>query len=705
AKSQLSALSLWKGSLEEVSGIALPSLETVERFSRLLQAIEKELQQVNVKKNGASERIEKLTEELIKLESGGAVPTIGELNNIRNERNKIWKRIRTAWIESTPIDEIMPEKLATEYERAIGNADESADRLWREAERVAKYSTLGAEKEQRGEELAGYDSKIEQLTANDHSIMAQWQAQWQPAAIMPLPPAEMKSWLYKHAKLVELVDGWKERLRAKDVVVDEIKRYFELCTAELAGICEPGDEKDETLSGLLIRAEEIIATLQDKEKKRSDLSRDIDKSDYQMRNHFAERERLGNALNKWKNVWGKAVSGVGFDENASSEEVEAILVGLSRLFQKVNDIRKDQIRIDQIDEDARRFSDKVSELAGKYPSDLYGLPSEKAAFELIRRFDNGKENQKAAKTLVNRLRDIRRELAGIGRDLESAAIVLEKLMERAGCSNPEDLEEAEKRSTQYRELSMKLADIEDRMLDEGVSMEELVRQAESIPPDMLSGEIQKAENKESEIKEQRDRLQVAIGSIQKDLEDMDGNSHAAADAAAEAQEALASIRDNTERYVRWKLAVLLLDKEIERYRQDNQGPILKRAGEMFRCITLGAYAELTTDFNASDQPILLCMRNNGNRVPVEGLSDGTRDQLYLALRLASLEQHVERNKPLPLIIDDVLINFDDQRALATLKLLSETSGKTQILFFTHHMKLIELARSAVPSNLLKEHFL
>ena len=54
------------------------------------------------------------------------------------------------------------------------------------------------------------------------------------------------------------------------------------------------------------------------------------------------------------------------------------------------------------------------------------------------------------------------------------------------------------------------------------------------------------------------------------------------------------------------------------------------------------------------------------QVQVEGLSDGTRDQLYLALRLAAIEHHVETVSPCPVILDDILINSDDARASAAL---------------------------------------
>ncbi len=47
---------------------------------------------------------------------------------------------------------------------------------------------------------------------------------------------------------------------------------------------------------------------------------------------------------------------------------------------------------------------------------------------------------------------------------------------------------------------------------------------------------------------------------------------------------------------------------------------------------------------------------------------------------------------MPFIVDDILVNFDDQRVAATLGTLAELSKKTQVLFFTHHERLVELAQ-------------
>lgn len=87
------------------------------------------------------------------------------------------------------------------------------------------------------------------------------------------------------------------------------------------------------------------------------------------------------------------------------------------------------------------------------------------------------------------------------------------------------------------------------------------------------------------------------------------------------------------------------------------------------------------------------------------MSDGTADQLYLALRLAGVAEYLARNEAMPFIVDDILIKFDDGRAVAALKVLAELSIKTQVIFFTHHRHLVELAGENLDSSLLINHTL
>src|SRR5690606_11834719 len=115
--------------------------------------------------------------------------------------------------------------------------------------------------------------------------------------------------------------------------------------------------------------------------------------------------------------------------------------------------------------------------------------------------------------------------------------------------------------------------------------------------------------------------------------------------------------------------------------------LLARAGALFSEFTLGSFQRLAVDFDR--EPVSLeGLRSNGTLVGISGMSEGTCDQLYLALRLAARELHLEQSMPLPFIADDLFVNYDAARSEAGLEALQSLSGKPQVTFLTHHAHLV-----------------
>ena len=183
---------------------------------------------------------------------------------------------------------------------------------------------------------------------------------------------------------------------------------------------------------------------------------------------------------------------------------------------------------------------------------------------------------------------------------------------------------------------------------------------------------------------------------------MDGNARAA-EAAEQGARLLAKIRRLAERYIQLKVAGFVLKNEIERFRRENQTPVLAITSRYFRELTLGSFAGLLPDENDQGDPVLVGTRSNGARVLVERMSSGTRDQLYLAMRLASLEWRLADHEPMPFILDDILVNADDARSRAALKILGELAAKTQIILFTHHRRIVDEARQLAENSELQVH--
>lgn len=66
-------------------------------------------------------------------------------------------------------------------------------------------------------------------------------------------------------------------------------------------------------------------------------------------------------------------------------------------------------------------------------------------------------------------------------------------------------------------------------------------------------------------------------------------------------------------------------------------------------------------------------------------------------------RYADLAEPMPLVLDDVLVQFDDERSRAALQIIAELGARMQVLFFTHHARLVELARAAVPASSLTIH--
>jgi uncharacterized protein YhaN len=78
------------------------------------------------------------------------------------------------------------------------------------------------------------------------------------------------------------------------------------------------------------------------------------------------------------------------------------------------------------------------------------------------------------------------------------------------------------------------------------------------------------------------------------------------------------------------------------------------------------------------------------------LSTGTREQLYLAIRLAYVLHYCTKAEPLPIVLDDVLANFDPGRTRNTLEALGQITERVQVLLFTCHPHVVDLAQEVFP---------
>jgi uncharacterized protein YhaN len=125
-----------------------------------------------------------------------------------------------------------------------------------------------------------------------------------------------------------------------------------------------------------------------------------------------------------------------------------------------------------------------------------------------------------------------------------------------------------------------------------------------------------------------------------------------------------------------------LDCTRQRFEQERQPAVIKRAGELISGVTAGRYQSVfaTKGLNAVEL-------NEGElgRKPLSHWSRGTKEQFYLAMRLAFIEDYCsqEHLEPLPVVMDDVLVHSDGYQRLETASaMIAAFAEKYQVLYFT-----------------------
>jgi len=238
----------------------------------------------------------------------------------------------------------------------------------------------------------------------------------------------------------------------------------------------------------------------------------------------------------------------------------------------------------------------------------------------------------------------------------------------------------------------------------GLDLDSLLAECDGVIGDQVPGEISALSNDSVELESRIEEMMTRRATLIAEFAALFANNQAA-DMMQDAANAETEIEEAVQAYADLTVQEMLLRQAIDLYRDRNQGPILTRAKGLFAELTNGEYTGLRADVDENGAPILIAEDALRGSLEVSALSDGTVDPLYLALRFAVVQEHNATHEPLPFIADDLLLNLDNRRARATLKTLGAIAASTQVLFFTHHEHMIELARASLPQALLVEHSL
>lgn len=639
----------------------------------------------------------------------GVVPTADELARARLHRDRLWSMLRAQLDGSVPSSPDIA-TLSDAFEAAVRDADRLADELARDTRRAARLQGVLRDIGKLADDRAVLVSQLEQLERDAQALQARWTARLREAQLPQCAPEALREWQARLAgarAAAQAVATLRESHARATGLAQTLARS--LATA-IAATGHAGLPDDASVLALAGRADEIERDLASLENRQASATGELRQRSRERARMRARHDELVPALERARAALDETLAPLRLRAGTSAAVARARLGELERLASIQDSLAGAELRQITARHSLQRLAERIEAVLS-----ALGETSDAAVRDAIAGRP-GPALRLSIDALAARLAQARRihgdrllamqaieqaqaSLSEQQRVSASHEASLATMCAAAGVASPEHLPQAEDDSARRRaaqegfdHAASLLAQAAHRSVDE---LRALLRDRDPLALD--ADESQLAREWET-LEQQLKAARAEEASTRQALAAIDS-----ADAAAAARESMeragAGVRASMGPWIRSRLAHALLAEATRRFRDRAQGPMLAAASRGFQRMTGGEFVRLISD-DSEDRPVLIAVRQDGSRVGTAGLSEGTRDQLFLALRLAALTIRRQAATVLPLVLDDVLMTSDDRRATLMLQALADHAQGGQVIVFTHHRHLLDLARAVLDDSVL-----
>ncbi|MBV8797976.1 MAG: AAA family ATPase, partial [Hyphomicrobiales bacterium] len=690
-KEAFAALAPWRGNAEALAQAPVPDeAETAELRRRVAQseALRRQAADLLAAKTREVERL--------KVEAAAAASAADGLGDeaaaeVRSAREAAWSAHRLALDQTT----------ASVFEAAMRRDDAVG------AARVIGAHELAALR-QRRIELAGVETERAHAKADlEKAEKAIGDLDQEIARIAPVAPPKGKdpiafidAWRARRSEALTLVEALRRGEDAERRAKDEGERLRERLRAALRA---PGVAHDPAsdLEALIEAAETALgveaqlATLRQKaEERRAEAVR-----------AEAKLRSAKEADANWRAAWREACAGTWLGEAAGEPALGGVkqsLKALDELRAALSACAELEDRIAKMERDKRLFADEVAAVAAAL--DLKNIPDDvrQRVDAIEERVARAGENARRRAEKVEALNEARARLAPILEEIEVNARRASAMTAFFAVATLADvavkLEDCKRRDLLKAEIAREKAAI--IAANVAGSLEAACSLLDQADPAALTAEHAALKARAPHDDQTHAEAHTAHREAVKRLEAVGGD-----DAVARLEEKrrtiLEAVNDGARRYLTLRAGIAAAEEALRLFRDRHRGAMMERASEAFRLVSRGAYRALTTAPNGQSETLIALGADGGSKEAAQ-LSKGARFQLYLALRVAGYHELAKSRAPAPLVADDIMETFDHFRAEEALRLFADMGRVGQVIYFTHHQHLAELAKAVCPEARVHE---
>ena len=681
----LAALAPWRGDAETLAVISVPSEgETEELRQRLSKARELRHRHLDAwtAKTGEAERLR--GEANVAARAADLVSDEAAAN-IRSARDAAWSAHRGSLDLSS----------ADVFESAMRRDDAAG------TARLASARELAALRE-REIKLAGLESDAAQAKANVEAADGAVRALNDQIAALLLvtPPASRDA--------LSFLDAWRLRRDAALGVAGALKKAkndarraeedSETARNELsraliaAGVAH---DRECALESLIEIADAAIVQEAGRETLRANVKKRREEMNLAERKLKSAREADEN----WRAALRDACAGSWLGEAEGEPALSAVrlsLKALDELRETLKDADDLADRIAKMERDKRRFADEVAAAAGAVGTAVGQNDVAQLADAIEGRVAGARENERRRAEKRKALEEERERLATTAKALRINIERVSTMTHLFGIDALADVAAKLKDCDRRESLRRKITEETDAVIAANVagSFDEARTALEAVDRASLEEELGTLKaGEDGDVRSNAESFAAYREALNR-LEAVGGDDVVARNEEKQRTK-LEEIKDGALRYLRLKAGVAAADEALRLYRDRHRGAMMERASKAFSLISRGAYKGLTTQPSGPSE-MLIALSADGGSKEAEQLSKGARFQLYLALRVAGYHELAKARVQAPFVADDIMETFDHFRAEEALKLFADMGRVGQVIYFTHHQHLAEIAQKVCP---------
>jgi len=616
--------------------------------------------------------------------------TLAEVQQVRASRDSTWQSIKTG---AVTLKDASPS-----YERAVEDSDALSDKRHDKAQEESELQSRLEQLQRFQQQITELDSRLQENAQALTSLDQEWEVHIKTIGLAGMPLLQVNDWRSARDRVLSVADALAEAQSSQDDFVESVAHARAALTEAMLDV-KP-EAKNLNLSALILLADEVVKAATRTQERHIVLATQKIRAEASIPDLNNRVVQAQTAIDTWRANLQNNLALAHLPPDTDIGTIEGALPLFERIdqhLQKIRDIRVN--RINMMHRDLIDFSDAAKSLAEDIAPEIAKDSPAQITLTIYSRLKDESFATLELARLKSELETAISQANAASSRIVEARTSLEPLLRISGLMRNDELPTAIEKSDRLRTSSSEIVQTVKNLLQagDGLDREALESEFDTIEANTIPIRLSEIKFQIEEVVGQQNRLSGELNSAETALGKIAGQDEAAR-AESQRQEALARMSNAVERYIKVYTAAKLLRWSIERFRESKQGPMLTRASEIFCGVTCGAFNRLVVDYES--EPLKLSgQRATDEYVGVEGMSEGTRDQLYLALRLAALELHLEQVVPLPFIADDLFINYDDGRAKAGLEALAKLSAITQVIFLSHHEHLVPVARSVFGERL------